>query len=119
MILSAKMFNLFALLIPIWVACLMYGVVFVKCYTFNIKHDKTMDSVIIGHVEIPHVSMQYFITLRFIVLVLMYNYIFVTLPIKFTGLKHYITMLQRMGFGTFIFVLAMIVGSLIELKKDL
>jgi len=116
-VLSAKEVNLFARLIPIWVTCLMYGVVFAQCSTFFTKQGSTMDRKIIEHIEIPPASLQCFIALSILVLVPVYDWILVPLAKKFTGLEHGITVLQRVGFGIFFSVLAMVVAALTELKR--
>lgn len=116
-VLSAKEVNLFARLIPIWVTCLMYGVVFAQCSTFFTKQGSTMDRKIIGHIEISPASLQCFIALSILVLVPVYDWFFVPLAKTFTGLEHGITVLQRVGFGIFVSVLAMVVAALTELKR--
>lgn len=116
-VLNAKEINLFARLIPIWGTCLMYGVVFAQCSTFFTKQGSTMDRKIIGHIEIPPASLQCFIALSILVLVPVYDWIFVPLAKTFTGLEQGITVLQRVGFGIFVSVLAMVVAALTELKR--
>ncbi|GLJ13511.1 hypothetical protein SUGI_0214100 [Cryptomeria japonica] len=104
-------------LLPIWVACLMYGVVFAQSPTFFTKQGSTMDRKIIGDFEVPAATLQSFISLSIIVLVPVYDRIFVPLARSITGNERGITLLQRIGVGMFSSVLSMIVAAMIEMKR--
>ncbi|KAH9313926.1 hypothetical protein KI387_022553 [Taxus chinensis] len=104
-------------LLPIWVTSLMCGVVIAQFPTFSTKQGSTMDRRIFGDFEIPAATLQSFIVLPILVLLPMYDRIFVPLARSITGNERGITMLQRIGVGMFISVLSMIVAALTERKR--
>nr|WPO07350.1 NPF [Larix kaempferi] len=104
-------------LLPIWVACLIYGVVFAQSPTFFTKQGSTMDRKIGEDFEIPAASLQSFISLSIIVLVPVYDRIFVPLARSITRNERGITLLQRIGIGIFTSILSMIVAALTEMKR--
>ncbi|KAH9313925.1 hypothetical protein KI387_022552 [Taxus chinensis] len=104
-------------LLPIWVACLMYGVVVDQYPTFFTKQGSTMDRRITGDFKIPAATLQNLITLSVIVLVPVYDRIFVPLARSITGNERGITMLQRIGVGMIFSTLSMIVAALTESKR--
>ncbi|GLJ13497.1 hypothetical protein SUGI_0213900 [Cryptomeria japonica] len=104
-------------LFPIWGACLMYGVIFAQSPTFFIKQGITMDRKIGSSFEIPAASLQGFIALSIIVLIPVYDRIFVPFAKQITGVERGITLLQRIGIGIFCSLLSMVVAALIEMKR--
>eukprot|EP01018_Ginkgo_biloba_P018718 Gb_21680 [translate_table: standard] len=104
-------------LFPIWVTCLMYGAVFAQSSTFCTKQGSTMKRNIGAHFEIPPATLQCFIFLSIMVLVPVYDRIFVPLARKYTGNERGITLLQRIGMGMFFSILSMIVAALTEIKR--
>ncbi|GLJ13509.1 hypothetical protein SUGI_0214040 [Cryptomeria japonica] len=104
-------------LIPIWVTCLVYGVICAQTPTFFTKQGSTMDRRIIGDFKIPSANMQSFISLTVLVLVPVYDRIFVPLARSITGNERGITLLQRIGVGMFISVISMIVAAMTEMKR--
>eukprot|EP01018_Ginkgo_biloba_P019054 Gb_20275 [translate_table: standard] len=104
-------------LLPIWVACLMYGVVFSQSPTFFTKQGSTMERNIGAHFEIPPAALQSFISLSILVLVPVYDRIFVPLARNLTGNERGVTLLQRIGIGMMFSTLSMIVAALAELKR--
>nr|ABK25104.1 unknown [Picea sitchensis] len=104
-------------LLPIWVACLMYGVVFAQSPTFFTKQGSTMDRKIGENFEIPAASLQSFISLSILVLVPVYDRIFVPVARSITKNERGITLLQRIGIGIFISILSMTVAALTEMKR--
>ncbi|KAH9313928.1 hypothetical protein KI387_022555 [Taxus chinensis] len=104
-------------LLPIWVACLMYGVVYAQSPTFFTKQGSTMDRRIIGDFKIPAATLQSFISLSVIVLVPVYDRIFVPLARGITGNDRGITLLQRIGVGMFSSILSMIIAAMTEMKR--
>lgn len=80
-------------LLPIWVACLMHGVVFAQSPTFFAKQGSTVDRKIGEDFEIPAASLQSFISLSILVLVPVYDHIFVPPSISITKNECGITLL--------------------------
>ena len=71
----------------------MYGVVFAQSPTFFAKQGSTVDRKIGEDFEIPAASLQSFISLSILVLVPVYDHIFVPLAISITKNEHGITLL--------------------------
>lgn len=104
-------------LFPIWGACLMYGVIFAQSPTFFIKQGSSMYRKIGSSFEIPAASLQGFIALSIVVLIPVYDRIFVPFAKQITGIERGITLLQRIGIGIFCSFLSMVVAALIEMKR--
>eukprot|EP00253_Pinus_taeda_P000248 PITA_00248 len=102
---------------PIWVSCLTFGIVFSQSATFFTKQGATMDRKIGKHFEIPPASLQSFIDLSIILLLPVYDRIFVPIARNLTGNERGITLLQRIGTGLFISFLSMIVAALTEIRR--
>lgn len=76
-----------------------------------------MDRKIGKHFEIPPASLQSFIDLSIILLLPVYDRIFVPIARNLTGNERGITLLQRIGTGLFISFLSMIVAALTEIRR--
>eukprot|EP01018_Ginkgo_biloba_P018717 Gb_21687 [translate_table: standard] len=104
-------------LFPIWVVCLMHGVVYAQSSTFFTKQGSTMDRNIGPYFEIPAATLQSFTSVFILLLVPVYDCVFVPLARNLTGDERGITMLQRIGIGMFCCILSMIVAALTEMKR--
>eukprot|EP00252_Welwitschia_mirabilis_P021800 TRINITY_DN5701_c0_g1_i2.p1 TRINITY_DN5701_c0_g1~~TRINITY_DN5701_c0_g1_i2.p1 ORF type:complete len:306 (+),score=38.70 TRINITY_DN5701_c0_g1_i2:902-1819(+) len=104
-------------LLPIWATCLMYGTTFQLYQTFFVKQGKTMERKISANFEIPAASMQSFIGVAIILLLPLYDLVFVPAMRKITGNERGISLLQRMGTGLFIVLLTMITAAVVEMKR--
>ncbi|XP_062097984.1 protein NRT1/ PTR FAMILY 5.10-like [Humulus lupulus] len=105
-------------LVPIWATCCIYGMVFAQSSTFFTKQGATMDRTIVSGHKIPAASLQCFIYLTLIILLPIYDRIFVPITRAFTRtVPSGITMLQRIGVGFFFHVLSMVVAALVEIKR--
>ncbi|CAK7344807.1 unnamed protein product [Dovyalis caffra] len=104
-------------LVPIWTTCLIYAIVFAQPTTFFTKQARTMDRSISADLEFPAASVQLFIPTTVAVLVAIYDRVFVPVARDLTGEPSGITMLQRMGTGMLLSVLAMAVAALVETKR--
>ncbi|KAJ0950735.1 putative proton-dependent oligopeptide transporter family, MFS transporter superfamily [Helianthus annuus] len=104
-------------LIPIWVSCLGYGIVFAQTSTFFTKQGATMDRSIGSTFEIPPATLQSFIGLSVIILIPIYDTILVPLTRAITNKPSGITMLQRIGTGIFISTISMVVAAIVETKR--
>ncbi|XP_057826861.2 protein NRT1/ PTR FAMILY 5.10 [Cryptomeria japonica] len=104
-------------MLPIWMTCLMYGVVFAQSSTFFTKQGSTMDRKIGRHFVIPSASMQLFTSISIMVLVPVYDRIFVPIAKRLSGNERGITLLQRIGAGMFFSALSMIVAAGIETQR--
>ncbi|XP_031741605.1 protein NRT1/ PTR FAMILY 5.10-like isoform X3 [Cucumis sativus] len=104
-------------LVPIWVTCLGYAIVFSQSSTFFIKQGVTMDRSIAGGFKIPAASLQSLIGLGIMISLLIYDCILIPTARKFTGNPSGITMLQRIGFGMLLSIISMVVAALVEGKR--
>ena len=76
-----------------------------------------MDRNIGTHFEIPAASLQCFTSLSILLLVPVYDRIFVPIARRLTGNERGINMLQRIGTGMFFSIISMIVSALIEIRR--
>ncbi|PON47027.1 Proton-dependent oligopeptide transporter family, partial [Parasponia andersonii] len=104
-------------LVPIWGTCLVYGIVYAQCSTFFTKQGATMDRTIVSGFKIPPAALQCFIGLTIIIIIPIYDRIFVPIASAITRNPSGITMLQRIGTGIFLSALSMIVAALVEMKR--
>jgi len=104
-------------LLPIWISCLVYGIVFAQLTTFFTEQGITMDITIWPGFVIPPASLQLFINFPNIFLVPMYDWLFVPLTRAITGKPSGITVLQRIGIGLFVSIISMIVAAIVEMKR--
>ncbi|MFS7910651.1 putative proton-dependent oligopeptide transporter family [Helianthus anomalus] len=93
-------------LIPIWVSCLGYGILFAQTSTLFTKQGATMDRSIGSTFEIPPATLQSFIGLFIGILIAIYDTILVPLTRMFTNIHSGITMLQRIGISILISIVS-------------
>ncbi|XP_075655238.1 protein NRT1/ PTR FAMILY 5.10-like [Castanea sativa] len=104
-------------LVPIWVTSLGYAVVYAQISTFFTKQGATMDRPIFPGFEIPTASLQSFVSLSIILVIPIYDRIFVPIARAFTRNPSTITMLQRIGIGMLFSAICIVVASLVEMKR--
>ncbi|MCL7051587.1 hypothetical protein MKW94_030232 [Papaver nudicaule] len=104
-------------LVPIWLSCLSFGVVFAQGGTFFTKQGSSMDRRIVHDFRIPSASLQVISGLVIISTVVIYDRMLVPIARNWTGIQSGITMLQRIGIGIFFATLSMVVAALIEAKR--
>lgn len=104
-------------LVPIWLTCLPYAIVFAQCSTFFTKQGATMKRTIVPGFDIPAASLQSFITLSIVLFIPIYDRVLVPIVRVFTRKPSGITMLQRIGTGIVLSALCMIVATIIEKKR--
>ncbi|KAM5574832.1 protein NRT1/ PTR FAMILY 5.10 [Rosa sericea] len=104
-------------LFPIWATCLPYAIVCAQSSTFFTKQGATMDRTIVPGFDIPAASLQSFICLAIMMIIPIYDRIFVPMARAFTREPFGITMLQRIGTGMFFSIISMVVAALVEMKR--
>ncbi|KAF3445413.1 hypothetical protein FNV43_RR10589 [Rhamnella rubrinervis] len=104
-------------LVPIWVTCLVYGIVFSQSSTLFTKQGSTMERKISSNFYVPAASLQSFITIGILLFVPIYDRIFVPIARAFTKKPSGITKLQRIGIGIFFSLLSMVVAAVVEMKR--
>ncbi|KAI3918403.1 hypothetical protein MKX01_041723 [Papaver californicum] len=104
-------------LIPIWISCLIYAVVFAQYSTFFVKQGVTMDRSIGIGLKIPAVSLQILLSISVFLFIPLYDCAFIPFVRVLTGKPNGITMLQRIGGGMLVSTLSMVVAAVIEKKR--
>ncbi|GLT27071.1 hypothetical protein SLA2020_020990 [Shorea laevis] len=104
-------------LIPIWTTCLVYAIVIAQCPTFFTKQAATMDRTIFSGFEFPAASFQALTTVTILLLIPVYDCVFVPMARAFTGKLSGITMLQRIGIGMVLSAMCMAIAVLVETER--
>ncbi|KFK41633.1 hypothetical protein AALP_AA2G153000 [Arabis alpina] len=104
-------------LVPIWMTCLTYAIVSAQTATFFTKQGATMERSISPGLVVPPATLQCLINLSIIVFVPIYDRLLVPIARSFTQNPSGITMLQRIGTGIFLSILAMVIAALVETKR--
>ncbi|KAK8671351.1 hypothetical protein V6N13_037947 [Hibiscus sabdariffa] len=104
-------------LIPIWLACLVFSAVITQINTFFTKQGSTMLRSIGPNFRVPPAALQCIVGLEILVLVPVYDQVFVPMARKIAGHPRGITMLQRIGAGLFVSILSMVVAALVETAR--
>ncbi|KAM1018349.1 hypothetical protein FF1_039838 [Malus domestica] len=104
-------------LIPIWLSCLMFGVIQAQLHTFFTKQSSTTIRSIGPHFQVPAASLQGLVGIAILIAVPIYDRVFVPVARKHTGHPSGITVLQRIGIGLVLSILLMVVSALVEAKR--
>ncbi|CAA2964083.1 NRT1 PTR FAMILY -like [Olea europaea subsp. europaea] len=104
-------------LVPIWITCLGYAIIFSQSSTLFTKQGVTMDRSITSSFQLPAASLQSFISLAIVVFIPIYDRILVPTARAITRKPSGITMLQRIGTGIFLSFLSMVIAALVETKR--
>ncbi|CAI9114929.1 OLC1v1015754C1 [Oldenlandia corymbosa var. corymbosa] len=104
-------------LFPIWLSCLVYGIVYSQPPTLFTKQGLTMDRFITPNFEVPAASLQVFSSITVIIFLCVYDRVLVPVARAITGIPTGITMLQRIGTGIFFSILSILVAALVERKR--
>ncbi|CAH8257909.1 unnamed protein product [Arabidopsis lyrata] len=104
-------------LVPIWLTCLVYAIVCAQSHTFFTKQGAKMDRSISPGLLVPAATLQCFISLTMVIFIPIYDRLLVPVARSFTHNPSGITMLQRIGTGIFLSILAMVVAALVERKR--
>ncbi|CAI9114920.1 OLC1v1015745C1 [Oldenlandia corymbosa var. corymbosa] len=104
-------------LFPIWLSCLVYGILYSQPATLFTKQGLTMSRSISSRFEVPAASLQCIINATMIVFIPAYDRILVPFTRSITKRPTGLTMLQRIGIGIFLSVLSMSIAAVIEKKR--
>ncbi|TQD81271.1 hypothetical protein C1H46_033203 [Malus baccata] len=104
-------------LIPLWLSCLMFGVIQVQHNTFFTKQSSTTILSIGPHFQVPPASIQGLTGIVILITIPIYDRVFVPIARKYTGHPSGITVLQRIGTGLVLSILVMVVSALVEAKR--
>lgn len=104
-------------LLPIWSTLLMFAVIFEQPPTFFTKQGMAMKRNLGPNFLIPPATLQATITISIVLLIPFYDKIFIPITRFFTRNEKGITVMQRMGIGMFLSVVAMVIAALVESKR--
>lgn len=104
-------------LMPIWLSSLVYIMLFTLLSTISLRQGMSMDLSTGPYFKIPPASLELFTTITAMVFIPLYDIYLVPLMRRFTGDQRGCTLLQRIGIGFIIAILAMIVAALVEVKR--
>ncbi|CAN6574887.1 unnamed protein product [Malus baccata var. baccata] len=104
-------------LLPIWIMLLMFAVIFQQPPTFFTKQGMTMKRNIGSNFKIPPATLQSAITLSIILLMPLYDKIMIPITRLVTSNEKGISVMQRMGIGMFVSVIAMVIAAVVEAKR--
>ncbi|KAA3455973.1 protein NRT1/PTR FAMILY 5.9-like [Gossypium australe] len=104
-------------LLPIWTMLLVFAVIFQQPATFFTKQGMTMKRNMGKNFKIPPATLQSAITLSIILLMPLYDKVFIPITKMVTRNEKGISVMQRMGVGMFLSVIAMIIAAVVETKR--
>ncbi|XP_010418901.2 PREDICTED: protein NRT1/ PTR FAMILY 5.11-like [Camelina sativa] len=104
-------------LVPIWMTCLVYAIICAQSHTFFTKQGATMNRSILPGLLVPAATLQCFISLTMVIFIPLYDRLLVPVARSFTQNPSGITMLQRIGTGIFLSILAIVVAALVETQR--
>ncbi|TVU36351.1 hypothetical protein EJB05_18283, partial [Eragrostis curvula] len=104
-------------LLPIWASCIIYAIIFSQTSTFFTKQAATLDRRIGARFKVPPAALQTFISVSIVIFIPVYDRLFVPLARRYTGRPTGITMLQRIGAGLAMSLVAVALSALVEMKR--
>ncbi|KAL9235608.1 hypothetical protein vseg_010353 [Gypsophila vaccaria] len=104
-------------LMPIWTMLLLFAVIFQQPATFFTKQGMTMKRNLGSNFKIPPATLQGAITVSIILLMPLYDRIIIPLTRIVTRNEKGITVMQRMGVGMVLSIIAMVIAALTEEKR--
>ncbi|CBI34989.3 unnamed protein product, partial [Vitis vinifera] len=104
-------------LFPIWTMLLMFAVIFQQPATFFTKQGMTMKRNIGRNLLIPPAMLQSAITVSIIVLMPLYDKVLIPFTRLITRKEKGINVMQRMGIGMVLSIIAMVIAALVEKKR--
>ncbi|KAL5796906.1 hypothetical protein ACOSQ2_001726 [Xanthoceras sorbifolium] len=104
-------------ILPIWTMLLMFAVLFQQPATFFTKQGMTMKRNIGSSFKIPPATLQSAITVSIILLMPLYDTVLIPITQILTRNKNNISVMQRMGIGMFLSIIAMVIAAIVETKR--
>ncbi|XP_051121106.1 protein NRT1/ PTR FAMILY 5.8-like [Andrographis paniculata] len=101
-------------LLPVWIMLLPFAVIFQQPATFFTKQGMTMRRNIGSRFKIPPAALQSSITISIILLMPLYDTVFIPVVRVLTRHEKGISVMQRMGVGMFLSIIAMIIAAITE-----
>lgn len=104
-------------LLPVWAMLLMFAVIFQQPATFFTKQGMTMQRNIGPNFKIPPAALQSAITISILLLMPWYDAVFIPFVRLLTRNDKGISVMQRIGIGMFLSVVAMIIAAVTEKRR--
>ncbi|XP_047093296.1 protein NRT1/ PTR FAMILY 5.14-like isoform X1 [Lolium rigidum] len=104
-------------LVPIWAACLAYGMVYAQLMTLFNKQGRTMDRRVFDGLELPPAALQTIGAASVLTFVPIYDHLLVPALRYATGNPSGLTLLQRVGTGMAISLAAVSFAALVEARR--
>ncbi|GLJ42398.1 hypothetical protein SUGI_0878200 [Cryptomeria japonica] len=104
-------------MVPIWLCCIIFGIIVAQTTTFFIKQGSTMDRSMGPHFQIPSASLIAFSTIPILIFISIYDTWLVPITKRITGNERGISVLQRIGIGMLFSILCMVSAALTEHKR--
>ncbi|KAM7267484.1 hypothetical protein ACFE04_009650 [Oxalis oulophora] len=104
-------------LLPIWTVLLPFAVIFQQPSTFFTKQGMTMQRQIGSSFKVPPATLQSAMTLSIMVSMPLYDKVFIPLTRVITRNEKGVSVLQRIGIGMVLSVIAMVIAALVETKR--
>lgn len=101
----------------IWFVTLIPSTIWAQVNTLFVKQGTTMNRFVRHSLQIPAASLGSFITLSMLIAVPLYDRYFVPVMRRRTGNARGITLLQRLGVGFVLQIVAIVVGYIVEMKR--
>ncbi|KAI3901820.1 hypothetical protein MKW92_047710 [Papaver armeniacum] len=104
-------------IMPIWGMLLVFAIIFQQPATFFTKQGMAMKRNIGNHFMIPPATLQSAINVSIILLMPLYDKIVTPVFRIISGSDNGMSVMQRMGFGMFLSVIAMSIAAIVETKR--
>lgn len=104
-------------MMPIFCCTIVMTLCLAQLQTFSIQQGVTMDTKIATHFKIPPASLPIIPIAFLVIIVPVYDTVFVPFARRFTGIPTGITYLQRVGVGLILSSLSMAVAAVVEVKR--
>ncbi|WVZ62248.1 hypothetical protein U9M48_012014 [Paspalum notatum var. saurae] len=105
-------------ILPVWATCIVYYVAFAQITTYVILQAKQSDRRVgAGGFEVPPASFTIFPMLALAVWIPLYDRLVLPWLRRLTGREEGVTLLQRMGVGMVLSVVAMLIAGLVEQRR--
>jgi peptide/histidine transporter 3/4 len=104
-------------LVPIWAACLAYGVVYAQVMTLFNKQGRTLDRRVFGGLELPPAALQTLGPASILIFVPIYDRVLVPALRCVTGNPSGLTLLQRVGTGMAVSLAAVSYAAAVEARR--
>ncbi|GAU51708.1 hypothetical protein TSUD_415150 [Trifolium subterraneum] len=103
--------------IPIFACTIIFNTILAQLQTFSVQQGSAMDTHVTKSFHIPPASLQSIPYILLIVVVPLYDTLFVPFARKITGHESGISPLQRIGIGLFLATFSMVSAAVMEKKR--